>query len=273
MDPILVYSSYQHLTGDHAWLWDSKLEFCPLRIMYQRHLRHMKSNISVPLDDLQRSIRQKRGPPTEATVRQEFKACLAEWEKSNELRLRLASALDKVKLHSVNKIVAFACATISNNESPHTRLQHVLILALKEILESRQQQPQQSQDNNLDEATPAVPELAGSTTSSSFRLPFSPIRCFAQDPAYTAIDKSILAEHEVTVLDDPRGFLEVDDQSVVISFGPNICVRQIVTDIARPALLVWDTVLNEEDSMRQGSTCSIWGPKKFSTPHELEGHL
>ncbi|XWW92120.1 hypothetical protein V2A60_000042 [Cordyceps javanica] len=73
----------------------------------------------------------------------------------------------------------------------------------------------------------------------------SGMNCFAQDPNYTDTDRKILRSLDVAVLDDPRAFLQVDDGSVVVPIAPNIPVRQIITDIARPAILLWDRVCEE----------------------------
>ncbi|KAK4151846.1 hypothetical protein C8A00DRAFT_16789, partial [Chaetomidium leptoderma] len=68
------------------------------------------------------------------------------------------------------------------------------------------------------------------------------IKCYAQDPVYTLVDEQILYEAGFTVVDDPRAFLEVDEASVVIAISPDIPVRQIVADIARPTIMIWDKV-------------------------------
>ncbi|KAK3935943.1 hypothetical protein QBC46DRAFT_297140 [Diplogelasinospora grovesii] len=68
------------------------------------------------------------------------------------------------------------------------------------------------------------------------------VQCYAQDPIYTDIDRQALDEHGITVLDDPKGFLEIDEETVVISQYPDIPVRQITADITRPALMIWNTV-------------------------------
>ncbi|KAH6854203.1 hypothetical protein B0I37DRAFT_388308 [Chaetomium sp. MPI-CAGE-AT-0009] len=64
------------------------------------------------------------------------------------------------------------------------------------------------------------------------------IKCFAQDPAYTPVDKQVLGEVGITVLDDPRAWLRVDDGSVVIAISPNIPATEIVADIARPVVIM-----------------------------------
>ncbi len=73
------------------------------------------------------------------------------------------------------------------------------------------------------------------------------VTCYAQDPAYTDVDRSVLSQAGFIVLEDPRGFLELDDTSIVISFGADIPVHDIIADIARPAILIWDRVYIGEE--------------------------
>lgn len=252
--PMLQYACYQHLTADHRILGDPRLDYCPLRIMYRRYLRDTATGAMVPLEEPQdgsRALAEK--------VRREF-GCVAGGQEADALGRRLEFALAQMgdKLPEVTKIVAFACATISDAERRDAQLQHVLVLALKRILEARRRQ--QPQGGLLDASV-------GTRSTSACSMP-----CFAQDPDYTDVDKKVLAEHGVTVLDDPRGFLAVDDQSAVLSFAPDVCVRQVVADLARPALLVWNTIQTEDESLR------VWrqrfgDSKKFETLHELEGSL
>ena len=68
------------------------------------------------------------------------------------------------------------------------------------------------------------------------------VQCYAQDPVYEDVDRRVLGELGMTVLDNPRGFLEVDESAAVFSLAPDIAVRQIVADIAKPALMIWDKV-------------------------------
>ncbi|KAI9166399.1 hypothetical protein HJFPF1_02500 [Paramyrothecium foliicola] len=101
--------------------------------------------------------------------------------------------------------------TLGGSSSETSALQHVLALYLREFLSARSK---------------------GTQT----------IACFAQDPIYTKEDRKVLANAGMTVLDDPRGLLEIDETSVVLAIASNIPTRQIVADIARPALIVWDRV-------------------------------
>ena len=100
--------------------------------------------------------------------------------------------------------------------------QHALILTMRDILENRPGQSSEQAEN---------------------------IQCFAQDPLYTEADDAALGNAGITVLRDPRAFLEVDDQTLVISFAPNVPVRQIIADIARPAIMIWDRVMSEAEAL------------------------
>lgn len=144
-----------------------------------------------------------------------------DWEAS-EQRRQLQSVMLTTTLPHVKKIVAFACGGMAEYaELPWktwSAYQHALIITLRDILNERQ----------------------GSANS---------IQCYAQDPCYTEVDKETLKQSGITVLDDPEGFLEVDDSTVVLSFSPNIPVRQIIADIAQPAMMVWDKIKFYEDEL------------------------
>ena len=120
----------------------------------------------------------------------------------------------------INKIVTFALSPITRENDQEAMpgiARHALALALRDILANngKRQKPRE-------------------------------IKCFAQDPIYSPVDQQVLAEAGFTVLDDPRAFLEVDENSVVIRIAPHIPVRQIIADIARPAVMIW-TALNAWD--------------------------
>ena len=145
-----------------------------------------------------------------------FEASRNEWEASepcHQLRSLLMST--PVPYH-VSRIVAFACASLAVKKpedlSRRQAYQHALILTLRDILHDKQ--------GGMRE-----------------------ISCFAQDPAYTTKDDKILKDHGITILEHPGGFLEVDDATVVLSFAPEVCVKQVVVDIAQPPLIIWGTLL------------------------------
>ncbi|ATY61905.1 Sensitivity To Red Light Reduced-SRR1 [Cordyceps militaris] len=72
--------------------------------------------------------------------------------------------------------------------------------------------------------------------------------CYAQDPAYAGVEKQLLAALGFVVLADPKGFLEVDADTLVLSVAPNVPVQQIVADMGWPAAMVWNTIaMDRED--------------------------
>ena len=73
------------------------------------------------------------------------------------------------------------------------------------------------------------------------------IRCYAQDPSYLDCDKEFLKTICIDTIEDPKGFLEVDEKTLVVSVSPDVPVKQIVADLQRPAAMLWDTVGSMED--------------------------
>ena len=90
-------------------------------------------------------------------------------------------------------------------------MQHMLVKSLRDILRNRQE-----------------------TTG---------IQVLVQDPSYGKLEKEILNTMAIRAVDHPfKGFLEVGDETAVVSIAPQIPVKQIITDISRPALIVWDAI-------------------------------
>lgn len=152
------------------------------------------------------------------TTKLRFEQAKHFWEVSESLVAQLQSALSLVATPPrINKIVALGCSTVTwvdgDEDATMPRIaQHILAPAVRDFLA-----------NNYG---PDAPE----------------IQCYAQDPVYTAIDERVLSSQGFVVIDDPRAFLEVDEASVVICLAPDISVRQIIADIARPAILLWDRI-------------------------------
>lgn len=111
----------------------------------------------------------------------------------------------------VDKIVALACGSLSYDQqtNEHSMIQHSLLLDLKEFVLSRGKSKQ--------------------------------CRCYAQDPIYSDDDVETLKFFDITVLEDPSGFLELDSRSILIAISPDIPVKQIIADICHPAIIVWDS--------------------------------
>ena len=87
----------------------------------------------------------------------------------------------------------------------------------------------------------------------------NPIRIYAQDPRYTDLDKNFLSSIGITVLADPKGFLEVDERTLVFSVAPDVCVRQIVADLNRPAAMVWEAVSDDTKEKEEWREVERWG--------------
>jgi hypothetical protein len=137
---------------------------------------------------------------------------------SEPLAAQLQSALASVPIPAgINKIIALGCSTITWADDDPTMpsiAQHILALTVRDVL--------------VTSHGPGSQE----------------IKCYAQDPIYTPVDEQVLCREGFVVVDDPRAFLEVDEASVVISLAPDIPVRQIIADLTRPAILLWDNVAN-----------------------------
>lgn len=127
----------------------------------------------------------------------------------------LCEALHHRGIPTVRKIVGFGLGgfffqqqEIGNKRS---MMQHRLVKSLRDILRNHQE-----------------------TTS---------IQVLVQDPRYGRLEKDILDMVVIHAVDHPfQGFLEVDEQTAVVSIAPQIPVKQIITDISRPALIIWDAV-------------------------------
>ncbi|KAN0095653.1 hypothetical protein V8E51_016364 [Hyaloscypha variabilis] len=217
----IYYQSIQHLTWSKE-NWEF-VDFCTMPI---HHLTQIRDKVtkefcgrSLPRPDLLRE-------EAEAF----FRTCCEEWETSEACK-QFRAILDAAKIPvGIAKIVAFACGTFSyiSQKPVHSRgisraaTQHALILTVRDVLGKKK-------DGGSGE-----------------------IVCYAQDPVYSELDKEILQQSGIQILDDPAGFLEVDESAVVLSFCPNVCVRQVVCDIARPAMMIWDSVILDEDQMEEG---------------------
>ncbi|KZN88559.1 hypothetical protein EN45_071340 [Penicillium chrysogenum] len=136
-----------------------------------------------------------------------FKRKCVSWEES-VTRANFEEILKEAEGHKINNVVGLACGSLSRPYRYNSAVQHALLITVKNWLET----------NGLDEK-----ELS----------------CYAQDPEYTDVDRRILHDVGFQVVDDPDGFLKVDEQSIVLSIAANIPVKHIIADIARPAIVIW----------------------------------
>ncbi|KAK4041295.1 hypothetical protein C8A01DRAFT_14948 [Parachaetomium inaequale] len=137
----------------------------------------------------------------------------------------------------IDKVVAFGCGSMAaadRESEKRVGVQHALVLSVRHALLARA-------NRRRAYGWAAVGE----------------VRCYAQDAGYQPTDRGGLAEVGITVLEDPRGLLEVDSTSVVVSFAPDLPLRQIVADIARPAALIWPRVTDADG----GPQCDPVSPR------------
>ena len=150
-----------------------------------------------------------------------FSTLRTTWEASDQCAM-LKSILATAHVHNdISKIVAFALGPMSDDppdkETLRSVFQHALMLTLRNFL-------------------------------SADKEGLSEIACYAQDPFYTNVDETVLDAHDIAILKDPVGFLEVDDSTAVICVSSDVPVKQIVSDLAQPALVIWNRI--EQDDQR-----------------------
>ncbi|KAI1506717.1 hypothetical protein F5X99DRAFT_404074 [Biscogniauxia marginata] len=75
------------------------------------------------------------------------------------------------------------------------------------------------------------------------------IQIYAQDPEYSIDTKRILARQEIKVIDcyGAEGFTYVDDDAFVFTVSPNVPVKQVVADLAKPTAMIWEKVSTPEE--------------------------
>ncbi|KAL3462077.1 hypothetical protein BJX64DRAFT_259570 [Aspergillus heterothallicus] len=220
------YSSIQNLTCVHPSFPEISLrDTSSITICYTSCAEYPKA----PLAETQRA----------------FEISRRKWEESETcaaLRVHLAH-LAKRMVKPVRKIVAFGLGTMTGLEDDYhfarAHAQHAAVRTMAEVLGSS--------TSSMVPKWRATNGTLSSTTSSGS----SSIKCYAQDPAYTDVDEEILRSLDITPLEDPKGFLKIDDETLVFSVSPNVPVKQVVADVCWPAAMIWNTVTPEEaENMR-----------------------
>ncbi|KAL3447221.1 hypothetical protein BJX65DRAFT_308281 [Aspergillus insuetus] len=206
--PSIRYISYESLrSGRELSSRRPHLVYCPMII------QHAAATCSLMAGDHLQNIPRR---PIEE-MHHVLNTALHLWEESGTWIQIKATLLSTQAPSTVRKIVAFACGTMSHTDdipgaSYNSIFQHAILVTMQRLLQQK---------------------TGGQIT------------CAVQDPAYIDGDRAVLDTHGIRVLDDPEGFLEVDDESLVFSCSPNVPVKQIVVDVARPAVVIWDGVDNE----------------------------
>jgi hypothetical protein len=152
-------------------------------------------------------------------LRRDFQRSLQYWG-NERLFAELGSILTKTGiLPLINNVVAFSCGSITYLSGwplqQRSMSQHALILAVRDLVER-----------------------------TGYKEPGT-VKCYAQDPIYGLLDQRILGDEGIMLVNDPKGFLQVDEGSFVISILPGIPVHDVIADIARPMVMVATYPLSE----------------------------
>lgn len=146
-------------------------------------------------------------------VAKDFREKSQAWEESEACQRFRSILSSEVSSHDINKIVGLACGSLSLPNNQRAADQTALLVTVRKWLKER--------DQNND------------------------IFCYIQDPMNTSVDREVLADIGFEMIDDPRGWLEIDERSVVLSVAPNVPVKEIIADTARPAIVIWNRVKDE----------------------------
>ncbi|KAI5928181.1 hypothetical protein F4810DRAFT_719848 [Camillea tinctor] len=145
------------------------------------------------------------------------------WDKSDTCsKLKLIIATSKIPTN-INKMVCFG---LGNLESGY--------LASEEPTHHRS----------------IVQHAAALTISAAVQRKLNkPIKIYAQDPNYSLYTKRTLARQEIHVIDchGAKGFTYVDEDTIVFSVAPSVPVKQIIADLARPPVMIWEKVSSPEE--------------------------
>ncbi|EHA26047.1 hypothetical protein ASPNIDRAFT_36526 [Aspergillus niger ATCC 1015] len=207
-NPCIEYLSVQELL-QVCDLRDENLAYNHIQIGHYRFLRNI----------LTKELYSKHSVASVPDASELLQRSSRIWENTAQCQA-LREILMSRKDVSISRIVGLALgsfATVYPSLQDRSAFQHALLLTLRDIYCNMQNIAQQS------------------------------IPCFAQDPMCNIVDITAAEEAGIKILEDPDGFLEIDDSTVVFSCAPDIPVRQIVLDLARPAVLIWDKLRNEDD--------------------------
>jgi hypothetical protein len=134
-----------------------------------------------------------------------------------DLRNQVLSVEDHVP---IRKIVCFGLGGFSARDKEFRARSHVQTAAIKTIASALTKHPE----------------------ANDYDIP-----CYSQDPDYTDPDIELLKRLGVIPLQDPRGFIEVDENTLVYTVAPDVPVRQIVADLQWPAALICNTIRAKEE--------------------------
>jgi hypothetical protein len=157
-------------------------------------------------------------------VDQEAEHWIQHWHNSAS-RKRILDAMRSVLKESepITQIICFGLGMLGDPDGPHCRQayeQHLLTCDIRNLVRS------------LNSTNPNVS-----------------VPTFVQDPAYCGRCAEIIRSLDLTIVEDPDGFLKVTKNTLVVTFSPNVPVRQIVTDLTftdnGPAAMLCDQIKDD----------------------------
>lgn len=173
-------------------------------------------------------------------------------------KLKASGALGR----SIRKIVGFGLGSLSFLEDEYhcsrAHAQHAAVRTMAKALKARGlgARGMNGNGNGCLELTTngngnGDRDLYGdSGKDSGMEVDGDEVKCYAQDPAYNDVDQALLRGIGIEPLDDPKGFLEIDEDTLVFSVSPNVPVKQVVADVQWPGAMIWNTVSLEEKEAR-----------------------
>lgn len=192
---------------------------CPVSITHSCLVRYKDTHIPTGTPHL-----------SQQRVAGDFQRYRAAWLQS-EMCARLNQILEKSAAHlEARKVVAVSLGSLGydfgdeDERAGRQASQHAMTISLRDW--ARQKDGQSKTD-----------------------LP-----CYVQDPDYDDSDKAVLRGHGVEVIDDPVAWLEMDEFSVVVSIASNVPSKEIIADVCRPAVVVWNRVSDEDYDQRGGDS-------------------
>ena len=165
----------------------------------------------------------------ESTIADYFQKVGVEWAASEarfELRRILKEHLDKDQyLPHVTKLLGFALGAFHEPHANYTKtnqrhmMRHHLFLEVQKLLG----------------------EKFGKDT----------IETVAQGSGYWERENDLLSRHRVTTEPNPmKSLLAVDKKSVVVAIEPYMPVKQIITDISMPAVILWSVETGDSNDIK-----------------------
>ncbi|KAI1173502.1 hypothetical protein F4777DRAFT_600513 [Nemania sp. FL0916] len=200
--PTISYRTIQDLTDEaHSISWNPQNAFLPLNLVFHYH----------PVDSAGRNLRLSChfSVPVLSEI---FANAKKEWESTTHYAALKGLFATHANLHKARKVVGFALGELVwgnqyGRGHDYSLTQYALLLSLRELV--------MEHSGNVD------------------------VPCVAQDPALSTNAITALNNAGIGVAEDPYGFLEVDDLTIVVSISPNIPIKQIITEIARPVGIIW----------------------------------